>query len=193
MIVELAVGAGAVVLSMGALRLYLRRLAERRREDGADAAGARTEGGPESTLCTGDVLLRGDEELWLAGALHLAGDVHADLFVAPVAGAERWVAELHLPAGRELVLAQPTAALPAGRIPDELRHEGLVLGLRARGRVRVRVEGEHLPPVTEQAELAVLSGSGGHYVVAVDFHAGDRLTLAGERVDPSELDHLPHQ
>lgn len=184
MILELAVGAGAVAVGIGVYRAMRGRSPDADDEDGRRQVH-------RGTLRAGDVLLHRDEELWLAGAVHLDGDVPLHLFVVPGGETERWAAELDLPAGPELALLRPTDAVPEGRVPDRLRVEGMGLRTRCRGVVRVHAEGERLPPVTERAELAVLGGAAGRWLVVVDFVAGDRWALAGERLEWSRVDRLP--
>lgn len=187
MILELALGGAVLVTAGGALRWLLHRGArlQERRKDAGTAPGS-----APRALAVGDVLLIDDDELWLAGGMWLEGDVSLGLFVTPGGERDGWLAELDLPAGADVVRLRPVD-VPAGRVADEIRMGAERLRARSRARVAVRTEGEDLPPVTERADLTVLSGPGGRYAIVIDFIAGGRLALSGARVDPARIDHLP--
>lgn len=200
MLIELLVGAGLVTLGVAAVRALRRRVAEedppKAEASGSDAekpgqqkAGTR----PRSPrgLRTDDVLLYADDELWLAGEIHLDEEGFAlSLFRTPGSARHEWVAQLDA-AAEELVLLGPTDEVPGGAIPTELPIEGLRLRLSRRGHADVRTCGEQLPKATERARYAVLAGPGGRTLVVVDFDGGERLALVGERVPRAMLDLLP--
>lgn len=208
--IELIVGAGLVTLGVVAVRAIQK---QRRRDDddrsadgrAADAEGTTDESSgdaiPEPAPATrprnprglrvDDVLLYADDELWLAGEIHLDEEGFAiSLFRTPGSPRSAWVAQLD-PEAREVGLLSETDDVPGGVIPTELPIGGLRLTLRRRGQADVRTDGEQLPLVTERARYAILSGPGGRMAVVVDFEGGDRLALAGERLGREMLDLLP--
>ena len=204
MIIELLLGAGLVTLGVVAVRALRREEGEpgAKREQppgtGADsqANGDQKDwrhirvGGPRG-LRVDDVLLYADDELWLAGEIHLDEEGFVmSLFRTPGSPRSGWLAQLD-PEGRDLAVLSVTDDVPGGAVPTELPFDGLRLALRKRGHADVRVAGDQLPPVTERARYALLGGPGGRTLVVVDFEGGDRLALGGERVSRDLLDLLP--
>ncbi len=200
MIVELLIGAGLVTLGVVATRA-----ARRRGRDAAEPGdgGRRPEAGPAPArgaeprpsgprgLRVDDVLLYANDELWLAGEIHLDEEGFAlSLFRTPGSPRFGWVVQLD-PEAREVALLEPTAEVPGGAVPTELPIGGIRLSLRRRGHAGVRTAGEHLPQTTERARYAVLGGPGGRTLVVIDFEGGERLALAGERIGRELLDLLP--
>jgi hypothetical protein len=200
MILEIAIGAGVVAAASVLYRAVLKRQAAAKQgtepeapdsgEEPKTAPAKPKRSGPRGLL-VGDVLLYADEELWLAGCVDLDEEGFAvRLFPTPGAKRASWVAQLD-PEGREIALLKETDEVPEGRVPESLPIAGLRLALRRRGHARVSAEGDCLPLVTEQAAFTVLGGAAGKTLVVVDFVAGDRLALAGERVTREMLELLP--
>lgn len=208
--IELIVGAGLVTLGVVAVRAIQkqrRRDGEDRGPDGSDmeAEPATGDGSgdaiPEPARATrpknprglrvDDVLLYADDELWLAGEIHLDEEGFAiSLFRTPGSARYTWAAQLD-PEAREVGILSETEEVPGGVVPTELPIGGLRLTLRRRGQADVRTDGEQLPPTTDRARYAILSGPGGRMAVVVDFEGGDRLALAGERLGREMLELLP--
>lgn len=193
MILELAMVAG-VAASVALWKRRQRRKVQSPARTEKESGAAR-EGGPKLPrrpgLHVSDVILYADTELWLAGCIDL--DDGADVFrIFATPGAKRasYVAQLDR-AGEDLATLSPAAKVPAGRVPDELSLDGARLRLRKRGRASVRGEGESLPPHTAQADYVVLGDPSGRLLVVIDFVAGERLALSGERVPAGMLDVLP--
>ncbi len=220
-IIELAVGAGIVVLGALAIRRAKRReaAAALERGDGTDASAAKAETSkdddetdrdsepsgeaeageekkrarPQSPrgLRVGDVILYADTELWLAGEVYLDEEGFA-LSLFAAPGAARATHIAQLDAeARDVAFLAHTDEVPGGAVPTELPIEGLRLKLRRRGHADVRTEGEHLPLTTARAEYVILGGPGGKTLVVIDFEAGDRIALHGEVMGPEMYDLLP--
>jgi hypothetical protein len=221
MFIELAVGAGIVLLGALAVRRAKRREAAaaldsgetkkdsapdeeiessldqlKKRADKETESKATDQGDrarPESPrgLRVGDVLLYADTELWLAGEVHLDEEGFA-LSLFIAPGAARATHIVQLDAeARDVAFLSVTDEVPGGAVPTELPIEGLRLKLRRRGHADVRTEGEHLPRTTERADYVILGGPGGKTLVVVDFDAGDRLALHGEILGREMYDLLP--
>lgn len=191
MIVELAVGAAAVVVASAVARALMQRRTEREAERlrRLDAAAAATD--PRRGLKVGDVLLHIGDELWLAGRLELDEEgTPLVLFRAPESPRAGWVAQLDEQA-RELALLTESSEVPEGHVPDRLPIGGRILSLHRRGSARVRAEGEHLPAHAPRARFTVLSDAGGRLAIVVDFDGAPRLTLIGDRVERALIDVLP--
>jgi hypothetical protein len=200
--IELLIGAGVVALGVVAVRALRQSQrapsdrtpvspttakaqkslrAERPEEPrGADPRGLRVD----------DVLLYADSELWLAGEIHFDEEGFALSLFATPGGRSEWACQLDAEA-REIGFLSPTSDVPDGAVPTELPAGGMRLSLRRRGQADVRTRGEHLPLTTERASYAILGGPGGRLLVVVDFEAGDRLALFGERVARELVDLLP--
>jgi hypothetical protein len=184
--IELAVVGGLATAGALAARAWAKRHGQRQ------AAQSTKEEGPE--LGVGDVLVErtSTSSHWLCGSVTLLEDGQPRLRLFRAEGSPRaeWV--LEEPGNdREVWLLAPTDAVTEGRVPDELRVEGRTVSLRRRGQGLVQAHGEGLPSLTESAEYVWLGGAGGATVVVVDFQAGDRLALAGERMSRAHLDRLP--
>lgn len=202
MVIELLVGAGLVTLGVAAVRALRKRAAEEdaQRETPASGADDRAQPAKEKPrtrprsprgLRTDDVLLYADDELWLAGEIHLDEEGFAlSLFRTPGSARHEWVAQLDA-IGDDLALLGATQEVPGGAVPTELPIGGLRLRLARRGHADVRTCGEQLPEVTERARYAVLAGPGGRTLVVIDFDGGERLALVGDRVSRALLDLLP--
>ncbi len=215
MIIELAVGAGIVLIGAVALRLVGRRgaTAPATAEAQARPETARAqqpsepppglEPAPEEHsrkpgrdasprgLRVGDVLLYMETEIWLAGEVYLDEEGFAlSLFAAPGARSVDFVAQLDADASEVSFVAR-TSDVPDGSVPTELPIAGVRLSLRRRGRALVTTAGEHLPLVTERASYALLGGPGGRVLLVVDFEGGERLALVGNRVGREMYDLLP--
>lgn len=217
MIIELAIGAGVLAAGALALRSLRRRQAARALPDDADAAGGEADeeeargdrGSKKGTRKKGgktkrsrpresgprgfkvdDVLLYADTELWLAGCFELDEEGFVcRLFRAPGSTRASWVAQLD-PAADQVALLTETGDVPGGAVPESLPIGGLRLRLSKRGHAEVTRRGEQLPPASERAAYAILSGPGGKIALVVDFD-DDRLALAGEKVGRELLDLLP--
>lgn len=196
MIIELIVGASLVTLGVVAVRSLRReeRGDESARDGGRPAAQptapTHLRGGPRG-LRVDDVLLYADDELWLAGEIHLDEEGFAlSLFRTPGSARFGWVAQLDADA-KDLALLATTSEVPDGTVPTELPIGGLRLSLRRRGHAEVSTSGDQLPPTTERARYAILEGPGGRALIVVDFDGGERLALAGERIGRDLLDLLP--
>jgi len=206
--IELLIGAGVIALGVVAVRALRQaqqpdeepttasQEPEARASGAPRSSGAPTEpdrsaarGGPRG-LRVDDVLLYADGELWLAGEVHLDEEGFAlSLFSAP-GGRFEWVCQLDAEA-KEVAFLSATDEVPGGAVPTELPIAGMRLSLRRRGQADVSSHGEHLPLTTERADYAILGGPGGRTLVVVDFEAGDRLALHGERVGREMYDLLP--
>jgi hypothetical protein len=193
MILELAIGAGAVAAGLALARAWKRRAARRAeqkkpREASPKPAPARTS---DDGLAVGDVVLWADTELWLAGEVRLDEEGLAlVLFVTPGSRRAEYLAALDAD-GSRLALLSPTTEVPDGTVPSELPIGGLRLVLRRRGRAKVTTRGEHVPPARPFARYAVLDGAGGRTLVVVDFEGGARLALLGDAVARETVDILP--
>lgn len=137
------------------------------------------------------MLLYGDEELWLAGALHLDEEGFAyRLFAVPGDGPGRWLLQLDH-AAQDLAVGQETDEVPAGSVPERLPIGGRQLALEARGVARVRSEGEHLPRHGTTVRYTLLSEGAGRVLMVLDAPKAPRLALLGDRVGRHMLDLLP--
>ena len=184
MILEFAVAAGFVASAAFALRSVRRRF-----EAPIEPPARPVPEGPRG-LRVGDVLLHGDAELWLAGALTFDEEGFVfRLFRTP--GNERAAYVVQLDAeGQEIALVDPVE-VPEGSVPVELPIHGHRVVLRRRGRATVTKEGDQLPHSTEHANFAWLGGAGGRALFVLDFIGGDRLAVAGELVGAELFELLP--
>ncbi len=175
--------------SKGAAKKAKKR-AKKKGETNDDVAKPARPGGPRG-LRVGDVLLYADTELWLAGEVHFDEEGFAlSLFITP--GGVRASHVVMLDAeGRDVAFLSETDEVPDGAVPPELPVGGLRLSLWRRGQAEVRTEGEQLPMVSERATYTILRGPGGRLLVVVDYAAGDRIALLGERVGEEFYDILP--
>lgn len=204
-VIELLIGAGVVALGIVAVRALrqTQRPGEETPKASTTADKADEEARPGSVpppssparkgprgLRVGDVLLYAGSEMWLAGEVYLHEEGFA-LSVFPTPGGRTsWVVQLDAE-GREIAFLSETTEVPDGSVPTELPVGGMRLSLRRKGHASVTSEGEHLPLTTEKATYAVLGGPGGRTLVIVDFEAGDRLALVGERLAREMYDLLP--
>lgn len=212
MILELTVGAGLVAAATYAFRALKHSgeledgegegpldakdgPAAKRKKGEKGAAGKReattpTRSGPRG-LRVGDVLLYGDDELWLAGCFEVWEDGFVcRAFATPGSARASWVLQLDAPAD-ELALGQLSDAVPEGAVPAELPVDGLRLRLRRRGEGTVRKEGDGLPFASEKASYVLLRGPGGKHLLVLDFDSGDRLSVLADAVGRELLDLLP--
>lgn len=185
MIIEIAVGAAATA----AAAYILRRLRDRR-EPPPTEKGPPEPKGPRG-LRVGDVLLYASEELWLSGMIEVReeGEFVARLFKAPGSEHADWVVQLD-PEAKDLALLKNTDILPAGRVPAELRVQGILHHLLKRGTATLRAEGEDIRAAAS-GEFTILSGTAGRVIVFVDGVGDARIAGAGERVPAEMLDFLP--
>lgn len=191
MIVELAVGAAAVVLASAVARVVVQRRAAREAERDRRLEAAARASDPRRGLKVGDVLLHVGDELWLAGRLELDEEgTKVALFRAPGSARAGWIAQLDDEA-RELALLAESVEVPEGHVPDRLPIGGRLLSLHRRGSARVRGEGEHLPAHAPKARFTILADAGGRLAIVVDFEGAPRLTLVGDRVERALIDVLP--
>jgi hypothetical protein len=191
MIIELALGAAAMVVVSALARAVVQRRADRDAEAARRADELRRSADPRRGLRVGDVLLHVGDELWLAGAIELDEEgATFVLFRTPENTRAGWVAQLD-DEGRELALLSESTEIPDGSIPDRLPVGGRVLSLHKRGRARARARGEHLPKVAPGARFTMLSDVGGRMAIVVDFEGAPRLTLVGDRVERALIDVLP--
>ena len=184
MIVELVIGAGVVMAGAYSLR----RLRDRIEPPPPGAEELQPAPIKKDGLEVGDVLLYSDTELWLAGEVTI--DTHPTplrIFPAP-GGAYPWVAQLD-EKGDEVAFLRDVE-VPEGKVPAELRINGMMLSLRRRGEGTIATEGE-TPLTTEKAKFVLLGGPGGRVALIVDFVAGDRWSMSGLRVTKSQYDRLP--
>lgn len=203
MFFEILLGASFAAAAAYGLRT-LRDMHENRGMDARDEEDAGDDTPPATTatpvrngprgLKVGDVLLLGNDELWLAGMIELQeeGEFIARVFHAPGA-VHPWVVQLD-DEGRELLLGDQDRErkIPVGRVPDELPYQGLRVILRRRGKAQITTRGEHLPPTRPTADFAILRGRASPgAVMVVDFEAGERLGLIGEVVDRAMIELLP--
>jgi hypothetical protein len=155
----------------------------------AEAEKKRSRRGPRG-LRVGDVLLYADTELWLAGSFELDEEgLVARVFRAPGNDRAQWVIQLDADA-EQIVLANPCADVPGGRVPAELPVGGMRLSLERRGHADVDTDGE-LDAKAKRAEFVRMTGPGGRTLLVVDFEGGERLALFGERTGRELFDFLP--
>ena len=191
MIIEIAVGAAAVVVASAVARVVVQRRTAREAEHARRLEAAAAASDPRRGLEVGDVLLHIGDELWLAGRLELDEEgTPLILFRAPESPRAGWVAQLDGDA-RELALLVESTEVPEGQVPDRLPLGGRILSLHRRGSARVRAEGEHLPAHAPRARFTILADAGGRLAVVVDFEGAPRLTLVGDRVERALIDVLP--
>lgn len=185
MIIELAVGAAATA----AVAYMLRRVRDRRTPPPKEEGPPKPKG-PRG-LCVGDVLLYANEELWLAGMIELReeGDFVARIFQTPGSDQADWVVQLD-PDAKDLALLKDTDVLPAGRVPAELRVQGILHHLMKRGTATLRAEGDDLRAAAS-GDFTILSGTAGRVIVFIDGKGDKRIAAAGERVPAEMLDFLP--
>lgn len=146
--------------------------------------------GPRGLL-VGDVLLYGDTELWLAGAIELDEEgLVARLFPTPGALRSEWLAQLDEEA-RDLATMSLCDEVPAGAVPESLPIGGRRLTLERRGHAEVRCEGESLPRTQTRGRYSLLSDAGGRVLFVLDFDKAPRLALSGDRVARHMMDLLP--
>lgn len=186
MIIELAVGAAATA----AAAYILRRARDRRAPPPVEEEGPPKPKGPRG-LCVGDVLLYASEELWLSAMIEVReeGEFIARLFKTPGSDRADWVVQLDAEA-KDLALLKNTDVLPAGRVPAELRVQGIRHHLLKRGSATLRAEGEGLRSAAA-GEFTILSGTAGRVLVFLDGKGDERIAGAGERVPSEMLDLLP--
>lgn len=185
MIIELAVGAAAT-----AAAAYILRRVRDRRAPPPQEKGPPEPKGPRG-LRVGDVLLYASDELWLAAMIELReeGEFVARLFQTPGSDHADWVVQLD-PEAKDLALLKNTDVLPAGRVPAELRVQGILHHLMKRGTATLRAEGEGLRAAAV-GEFTILSGTAGRVLVFIDGKGDERIAGAGERVPAEMLDFLP--
>ena len=211
MILELTVGAGLVAAATYAFRA-LKRSGELEdgaegpldAKDGAPSAAKRTAETPKAAsaadvparrgprgLRVGDVLLYGDDELWLAGGFEVWEEGFVcRAFATPGSARASWVLQLDAHAD-EVARGRVTDAVPEGAVPAELPVGGLRLRLRQRGEARIRKEGDGLPFASEKADYVLLRGPGGKHLLVLDFDSGDRLSVLADAVGRELLELLP--
>jgi hypothetical protein len=201
MIVEFALGASLLAVGAVAAVLQARRARARRAAAAAEAARAEVarRAAPPRGLRVGDVLLYGETELWLAGALHLEEDgLVMRLFRIPGSARACWLAQLD-EAGEELALLQPTERVPDGVVPESLPIDGQCYALRRRGVADVTAEGHDVPTGLPRARYVELRATGGRMLLVVDLGrdavpslaGAERLALRGELIPRAAVDLLP--
>jgi hypothetical protein len=192
-VLELAIGSALVAIGVVALRAIRKRRRPELASDEPEATEVKPKPRRASArgLSVGDVLLYTDSEYWLSGMIELEEEGFAlRLFPSPGGPRATFVAQLD-EAGNDVAFLRETSEVPDGLVPSELPIGGMRLALKKRGHADVRARGEHLPLTTARAKYTVLQGPGGKTLVVVDFEAGDRLALVGERVPKELYDLLP--
>ena len=190
---EIAIGAGLVIAGAAIARaLWRKRIDRSSTPPATNGTPGRALSDAPRGLCVGDVILYGDSELWLAGALDLDEEGFVlRVFRTPGSPRAEWVAQLDASA-RDLALLRVTDEVPGGVVPEQLRVAGVRVMLERRGQASVRRQGEQLPTYSgDRTRYAVLAGPGGRIVIVLDAASGDRLALHGERVGREMLDVLP--
>jgi hypothetical protein len=192
-IVEVMLALAAMSAAGGAASLLARRRRARTSDGTTELGRALTTGKKvQRGLKDGDVLLVVGEELALGSTLEIdeAGLVLRGLRTIGRASAS-WV--LHLdPDAQDIVLANETAELGEGRVPDALLIGGRTLTLKRRGRGRVRASGPDVPAADgKSAAYVVLAERGGKVAIAIDVDGLPRIALVGELVDRRTVDLLP--
>lgn len=144
--------------------------------------------------CTlGDVVMRGDEEAWLAGGIvFLEEHAVSALFVAPDVGAGRAVYARARP-NAELFWLVPVAAgaLTVGaEPPTSLEHEGVRYDRLRRLPVNVKRAGSGAPDVGDQVIVAEYASSGFERLVVVT-GAGAARAWAGSVLEEGMYEVLP--
>lgn len=219
MIIELVVGAGLVLAGITATRAIARRRAELEGDPPDESKTSKDDDGPNDTvppkappkdkrrfrrakrkrpvrvgprgLLVGDVLLYGDTELWLAGAIELDEEgMVARLFPTPGALRSEWLAQLDEEA-RDLATLSVCDEVPVGAVPESLPIGGRRLTLERRGDAEVRAEGDNLPRTQSRGRYTLLSDAGGRVLFVLDFDKAPRLALSGDRVSRHIVDLLP--
>jgi len=167
-------------------------LVRKRRGDRPSVAPAPPTGPASDELSLNDVLLYLDEELWLAGVLELRSEEHTlRFFVCPRGEGRAWVVAPNPAAPPFLLDEGAERTLGAGAVPVELRHSG-----RIYKRVRVldatvQCAGTWLPEVQGRVRMSWLEAPGERALCALDFAAGQRIALAGERMAGPLVERLP--
>lgn len=144
-------------------------------------------------LRLGDVLLYDLHELWVAGTLEVVGgesDVLFRIHVTPANPEADAVAQFD-PKADDLALLKEAMDLPAGRLPDTLRFDGLVYERRFRQPVRVWPHGEYLPSSASDATASRWEGPGDRVLIALEKPTDERLAWTGRRVSRALFDLLP--
>jgi hypothetical protein len=187
-ILELAVGAALVTAGSAVARvLWSRRGRARRVAPPPQPAPAKKRG---AGLYPGDVLMLAGAEHALDRATEL--DDGGLLRVLETIGAQpRYVVQLDA-LGEHLVLAEPYAELPEGRVADVVPLGVRALQLVRRGEALAQpVLDDHEPLVRGRCRFTVLADRGGKHLVVLEPEAGPRLCLVGDVLDRRLLDVLP--
>lgn len=189
--IELAIGAAAVVVASALARAVLQNRLDREVQAKRRAEELAQLMDPRRGLQVGDVLLHLGESFWLSGSIELDEEGRRfTLFRSPENAEISWVLQLD-EEGRDLALLSECSEIPEGAVPAQLRLGGRLLSLERRGRASARGKGEHLPKLTPKASFTLLSDAGGKMAMVIDFDKGERLSLWGERKERALLEVLP--
>jgi hypothetical protein len=189
-IVELAIAAGA--LTIGGATVALRRYQQRRRaaSQSLDVASA-TQDPRDSALNTGDVVLYGPDELWLASALRLREEEFAlSLFHCPGSRIADYLLCLGGEAN-EVAFMKEVGDFPPGPVAAEVSWEGRQHDLERRGTALIENEGESSLVNSSHAAFTLLRSPTGHVILVLDPREERRLALYGEAVERCLIEVLP--
>jgi hypothetical protein len=167
---------------------------ERRKRAAADAKTAPTRAPAvdrDMPFALGDVVSRGADEAWLAGALAMSESSapFGVVFVAPERRSHRAVV-VFAPPRDEALWMDPEPAPFRGEPPSTLEIGGAIFERVARRPVKVERVGEHAPEVGERAIFSEYCGPGRAAFCAIT-STGEPLAWKGERLPIDELDRMP--
>jgi hypothetical protein len=187
-IVELAIAAGvASVASALAARAWM----SRRRPAAPSPAPPPATAARGPGLYPGDVLSMSGEEAVLEQGSELDDGGFVLRIFELISVRPRFLVQLDL-AGEALVIAEPTGAVPEGRVADAVELEGRTLGLVRRGKANARAVVAGSPtPWSGELAYVVLGDRGGRRLVVLDAPGQPRLALSGDLLDRRMVDLLP--
>jgi hypothetical protein len=145
----------------------------------------------ELPLALGDVVMAGDEERWLSGAIvaQESGDhLVAVIFVAPE-GAQLGAVVVFPPPRRDIDWLAPASVDSPGEPPATLEIAGTTMQRRGRLPAALRRIGQGAPPIGEAGIVAMYDG-GGSDVAVVLGSAGHVHAWAGRRIDEDGYERL---
>lgn len=192
MIVELVIAAG--VLAIGGAAVGIRRARQRkeRASEPLDVHAAVAEAAQQG-LNTGDVVLYGPDEFWLASGLRLyeEGPV-LSVFHCPQSRQANWLVCFGADA-IEIGIMREAVDFAPGPVAAEVQWEGREHQLERRGSAIVEIEGAACQWDAARAEYCLLRAATGHLILVLDPTEGERLALHGEAIDHCLVEVLPHR
>lgn len=141
-------------------------------------------------LALGDVVMAGDEERWLAGAIvaQEKDDLVAVVFMAPE-GAQQGVVAVFPPPRRDIYWLAPWAVDSPDEPPATLEIAGMTMRRRGRLPAALKRIGQGAPPTGEAGIVALYEG-GGSDVALVIASEGRLYAWAGRRIDEDGYERL---